>query len=166
MIDTETPGIEERYLTATMSSNMRLETREDAPVGAAGVMVAAGWSRSRIGAALIRLHSKVDRNGLEQVHGQIVVQAVRLGIERPEAVAASVLAWWMAKNCRVCTGRKFELIPGAPGLSNRQCKACRGTGEAKLAYGESGKRLAGWLDGCVEDGRASIGRRLRRSMGR
>lgn len=52
------PGVEERYAGATHASNLRMEAREDAPIGAAGLLIAMGWSPSRLGAALMRLHSE------------------------------------------------------------------------------------------------------------
>lgn len=161
MNDTDAPEVAERYLTATQSSNLRCETRDDAPVGAAGLLIAAGWSASRVGAALLRLHTKVDRTGLEQVHAQLAIQATRWKIERPEAVAASVLAWWLNRLCSACHGRKFELVKDTPVLSAKLCKPCRGSGETALPGGESGKRLAEWLDNCKVHAVASIKKRLR-----
>lgn len=160
MNNTDAPEVAERYLTATQSSNLRCETRDDAPVGAAGLLIAAGWSASRVGAALLRLHTKVDRTGLEQVHAQLAIQATRWRIERPEAVAAAVLSWWLSKNCRACSGRKYELVSGTPALSAKQCKLCRGSGEMDLPAGQGGKRLASFIDDCVSRARESIKNRL------
>lgn len=157
----DTCTVEERYLTATNTSNLRCETREDAPVGSIGVIIAAGWSMSRIGALLMRLHTKPERMGLEQAHGQIALQAARWGSDRPEAIAASVLAWWLSHVCGKCHGVRFELVPGAPALSNRQCKACNGSGEVAIPHGSAGKRIATWLDDCKEANVDSIKARLR-----
>lgn len=153
--------IEERYCSATSSSNLRCETREDAPTGDVGVMIAAGWSDSRIGTALMRMHTKADRETLSHLHANISRQAVSYGIERPAAVAASVLSWWLSHVCKSCNGVKFELITGIPALSNRHCKPCKGSGEVAIPHGEAGKRLAAWLDCCHERGAQSIQRRLR-----
>lgn len=51
---------EERYVSATHSSNLRCETGEDAPLGDTAILIAAGWSPSRIGSAMLRLHSEYD----------------------------------------------------------------------------------------------------------
>ncbi len=161
MNDTDAPDIAERYITAGQSSNLKCDTREDAPIGAVGLLVAVGWSPSRIGAALLRLHTKPDRGGLEQVHSQIMLQADRWGIERPAAVSAAVLSWWLAHVCGTCSGVRFELSPGAPSLSNRHCKACNGTGEKPIPHGSSGKRLAGFMDDCKSRAVASIRFRLK-----
>ena len=156
----ETPDVAERYITAAQSSNLRCDTREDAPIGSTGILIAVGWSPSRVGAALMRLHSKTDRNGLEQVHAQLMLQAEYWGIERPAAVSAAVLSWWLHRVCPVCHGVRFEAIAGTPSLSSRPCRACKGTGEAKLAYGDNGKRLAEWLDVCRVHATASVKKRL------
>ena len=154
------PDISERYITASRSSNLRCETRDDAPIGSTGILIAAGWSPSRIGAALMRLHTKPDRAGLAQVHEQIMLQAQFWGIERPSSVSAAVLGWWLNRVCSTCHGVRLEAIADTPSLSSRPCKACKGTGEAKLAYGHNGKRLAEWLDVCKVHAAASIKKRL------
>jgi hypothetical protein len=56
----ERPNIEETYTRAMSATNLRFETREGSAIGAAGMLVAAGWSQSRVGATLIRLHSEWD----------------------------------------------------------------------------------------------------------
>lgn len=160
MTDDNPITIAERYVNAGRSSNLRCETGEDAPMGDTAILIAAGWSPARIGAALMRLHTKVDRNGLEQVHAQIMIQAEFWGIERPAAVSAAVLSWWLRRVCGVCHGVRLEAIAGTPSLSSRLCHACKGTGEAKLAYGDNGKRLAEWLDNCKVHAAASIKKRL------
>ena len=158
--DNPAPCVAERYITASQSSSLKCETRDDAPIGAVGVLIAVGWSPSRIGAALMRLHSKPDRRALEQVHEQIITQAAYWGIERPEAVAASVLSWWLSHVCKSCGGVRFELIANTPALSNRHCKACRGSGETAIPHGSAGQRLTAWMDHCHERGAQSIKARL------
>lgn len=162
--DNPPPDLAERYVTACNSGNLRCDTGEDASMGDTAVLIAVGWSTSRVGAALMRLHTKADRNGLEQVHEQMVLQAQVWGIERPVVVSSAVLSWWLSKNCRACMGRKFEIAPGSPSLSNRHCKACKGTGEEKLAYGDAGKRMLEWLESCRIHSVSSIKKRLRPSQ--
>lgn len=53
----ERPGIEEHYTSSTNTSNMTVEARRRMP---ADDIIAAGWSRSRIGGVLMRLHSEFD----------------------------------------------------------------------------------------------------------
>jgi hypothetical protein len=55
--DLERAGIEEQYSSATNTTNLKVEARRRLPVD---YVVAAGWSRSRLGAALLRVHSEWD----------------------------------------------------------------------------------------------------------
>lgn len=149
---------EENYLRATTSSNLRVEADV---IGSADVLIAAGWSASRIGSALMRLHTKPDTAALALVHEQASMQAVRFKIDRPDVVASAVIAWWLTRQCKVCHGLKFELIPGTPTLSDKACPACKGTGEARLPHGEAGRKMAGWMDECKASAVDGIKRRLR-----
>lgn len=149
--------VEEKYIVANRSSHLRVEADK---AGAVDLLICAGWSQSRIGMALMRLKTKADRAGLEQVHTQIAIQAARWNIEHPEAVAAAVLAWWLNRLCGACHGRKFELVKDTPMLSTKQCKPCRGAGEMPTPCGNDGFRLAGYLDDCKSVAAGSISRRL------
>lgn len=53
----ERPGVEEQYQTANNASDLRVEADRR---GAADVLIAAGYSQSRLGMALLRLHSEWD----------------------------------------------------------------------------------------------------------
>ncbi len=57
---TDKPNIEESYTGAVATSNLKFDSREGSPTGAAGMLIAAGWSPTRLGAALMRLHSEWD----------------------------------------------------------------------------------------------------------
>ncbi len=181
-ITTDKPNIEEGYAQAVTSSNLRLDVRQDSPTGAAGLLIAIGWSHASLGAALMRLHTEYDRfsippgeasatdirllqiglKTLPSVRQQVTHQAALWGMEHPVEVATAVIAWWLAKSCRVCHGRQYQTIPGTPALSNKACKACAGTGESKLHYGQAGRRLANFLDDCVSRAQQSIRKRLQR----
>ena len=179
MFDTQDrPGIEETYQVAGNTSNLAVEADKR---GAADVLIAAGWSPTRIGAALMRLHSEYDaaqRKGegrtdvqllrsklrsLSSVTEQLALKAHDWRMEDPKAKAQAVALWWLDRSCRRCTGRKFELIPGAPALSNRVCKACGGTGETRIPHGVEGRRMAVFMDDCVSRARESIKNRLRQA---
>lgn len=49
--------LDERYTSATATSDLRVEAERKGP---ADVLIAVGWSSSRIGAGLLRLHSEWD----------------------------------------------------------------------------------------------------------
>lgn len=53
--DDTKPTVEERYTSATHTSNLRVVAERGGP---ADVLIAMGWSPSRLGAALMRLHSE------------------------------------------------------------------------------------------------------------
>jgi hypothetical protein len=55
--DETKPDVGERYTSATHTSTMKMETERSMPID---VLTAAGWSQSRIGADLLRLHSEFD----------------------------------------------------------------------------------------------------------
>lgn len=60
MLNDERRTIDEAYATAMSSTDLRCDTREGAPRGDADVLIAAGWSKSRLGGALLRLHTEWD----------------------------------------------------------------------------------------------------------
>lgn len=152
------PHISERYATACNSSNLRVESEKGS---AADLMIAAGWlPSSEVGSALLRLHTKYSRHGLEHVHNKIMDHLKQTRVLNQSEVASSVIAWWLSKLCKTCNGVKFKLIEGTPSLSAKHCTKCRGTGKCMLPHGEAGKKIARWLDECVERARAGISRRL------
>lgn len=57
---TDKAGLDERYECATSASNLRVDTRDGSPISPADVIIAAGMSPSRLGMALLRLHSEWD----------------------------------------------------------------------------------------------------------
>lgn len=69
---TEAPTTQERYASATQSRSLRVEAGLQ---GDADYLIAAGWSKSRFGAALMRLHSEWD--AAERRGCQIPRQATR-----------------------------------------------------------------------------------------
>lgn len=216
MLNDERRTTEEAYISATSSSDLRCDTRDGAPRGATDLLIAAGWSQSRIGAALLRLHTEwdgserlrpatgadftqasrqrpadtqkppqspaaakaaaekmaCDHNAqvakylmgrlktLPEVREQLALQMAKWKAQDAEQVASAVLRWWLSPNCHACQGRKFEVIPDTGRLSNKQCKPCRATGKLEVPHGEAGRRLANWMDMCVQLARTSIGKRL------
>jgi hypothetical protein len=75
---------------------------------------------------------------------------------RATAKAAVIVRFWLDQTCRTCGGLRWQMVPGSPSLSNRPCPACAGKGVAEVPHQEQGKRLANWLDSCVEDARGTV----------
>lgn len=188
---TNKPTTEERYTSAIDATNLRVEADRS---GDADFLIASGWSQSRIGSALMRLHSEWDGaekprralpgpkvtkqectdwyihevkillgklKTLPEVRQQVAIQAAKWMAPDPLDTAAAVVAYWLDQTCHVCEGRKFQSIPGTPGLSIKHCQACQGTGLGKVPHGPDGRKLLNWIDECVHCAQASIKHRLR-----
>lgn len=172
--------VEERYISAAHSGNMRVEADR---TGDADVMIAAGWCQSRIGMALLRLHSEYDSSqhprdqkskwfmheaslmlmcmkSLPSVREQLTLKAVDFGMGSPQDVAMSVLIWWLDRTCPVCHGQKREVIANTPILSDIVCPACLGSGERKIPCGDAGRQMASFIDESIHAARQSLKKRL------
>lgn len=170
----EKPDIAEMYTSATHTSNLRVEAEIR---GQADMIIAAGMSPSRLGSALLRLHSEFDGaskpsgkatqtdatllminlKSLPGVREQLLIIAGRLGMDG--VVVPAVLHWWLYRTCHVCHGTELELTEKGP--TGRVCKACRGSGESLLPYGEAGKKMLNYIDDALNAARFSIKRKLR-----
>jgi len=171
--------IEERYGAAAHTGSLKIG--EHGRSGAVEVLMAAGMSPQRLGAALIRLHSEYDGSGFRRgvggavdlmlLRGQLrsldsVIRAAtdwaeRSGIENAAKVVPAALSWWINNACHACAGHGKQKIKDSPALSNIRCRACNGTGQQKLLYGEAGRRVAAYLDDCKSRAAHSISKRLR-----
>ena len=171
---------EERYTRAVQSTNLRVSTettRSDVDV-----LIAAGWSRSRMGQSLLRLAGEYDgaaRSGrdtpmdaamfvgklrtLPEVRSQLGLLLARWGVNSADDQALRVIAWWLHKTCSKCHGRGYDVVPGAGRLSGKICSSCCGSGQTPIPCGEAGRRLASYMDDCVSRARQSIGRGLGRN---
>lgn len=206
------PSIEEQYTRATNTSNLRMDTREGSPRGAADIIMAAGWSDYRIGGALLRLHTEFDGaekprlasredflsvgaqhdrdarkaasrrahefnlhemglllqklKSLPDVRMQLTLQLLKWKVEDAEATAVTVLRWWLAQACPECGGTKFKVAEGTSRHTGKACQFCMGTGKRDLPHGQVGRKLANFMDQCVERARAGIKRHMGHDTGR
>lgn len=166
---------EEAYSVAANAAGLRLGVREGAAYTDAEVLIAAGWSRARVGGALLRLRSECDAAGLRNpqalklphlrtlpdVRGHLIAQAHRWRMDPAEAIATAVLSWWLQPVCTACQGRKFERAAGTARLSSRGCNSCGATGLSRVPHGEPGRRIANYIDDCVQRAQQAIAGRLR-----
>lgn len=220
----EKRGVEEAYQVAGNSSDLRVEADLR---GDADLIIAAGWSPSRVGMALLRLHSEwdmaakprkptpaqiaalaltipthlsvgSDKDGwrkvplsnteryamavkqagewharetlnligklgsLRAVRKQLVDYVPKWGIQEASVKVPAIIAYWLEQTCRTCHGLKFLQVANTPALSAKACRACHGTGIAPIPYGNEGKRVANYMDDCVQRARTSIRHRLGR----
>jgi hypothetical protein len=203
MLNDEKRGVEEAYMSASTSSDLRVEAERS---GDADVIIAAGWSQSRVGGALLRLHTEFDSSeksrmataeqftpagkttreqrahaarqahafnlhetglllaklkSLPDVRIQTSLQLVKWGVADAEHKSVQIIRWWLQQSCPTCNGTKFQVVPGTHRHNGKACPACAGTGLREIPNGQEGRRVANWMDQCVERARASIGRRLR-----
>lgn len=170
-------NISERYARACNSSNLKVEAERGS---IADVLIASGWSKSRVGGALMRLHTeygsfrmppnatrKIDAmlamgklESLPNVLELVADWAKHSRIESPESVAKAVVAHFLDDVCKSCNKLGKERIPGTPMLSHRDCKTCKGTGNPVLPYGEAGRHLLGYVKDCVSRWEQSTKRNL------
>jgi hypothetical protein len=210
MIDLTRPGVEEQYETAINASDLTVSTYCK---GAVDVLIAVGGSASRLGSAMLRLHSewdsavkpvkpsqaaidalaltlprlksggKVDVVGarriasdwyfselrelvgrlkaLPLVRGEVAWQAEKWGMDDASNKAGAVIKYWLDQNCHACDGLKMRRVLGTPALSHKLCPVCHGSGIGNTPCGQDGRRLANYMDRCVEVARMSIKNRLR-----
>lgn len=213
----ERPGVEERYTSASNTSD--LSVHADCR-GDSDVLIAMGWSSSRLGAALLRLHSEWDvaakpckpgkeaiealastlvdplqkvskaaalvlanrqagewyatelhllvgkLKALPEVRRELEHQADKWGMREAQDKASAVIKFWLDQSCHTCHGRKYRLVLGAPALSSKLCSTCQGTGIGATPCGQDGRRLANYLDRCVQDARTLLKKRLRPELNR
>jgi hypothetical protein len=221
MLNDERRGIEEAYTAAGNSSDLTVSAEHK---GDADLLIAAGLSESRVGMALLRLHSEWDKaekprkptqhqiqmltdawpryeyrkqgdeevrvtltdrdrsvkaraqaqawymaemaklinklKSLPAVRSQLIAYVPKWGIAEASLKVPAVIAYWLDQTCHQCNGLKFQPIPGTPTLSNRVCQACGGVGATAVPYGQEGRRVANYMDDCVQKARQSIRKRL------
>jgi len=222
MLNDEKRGVEEAYQVAGNTSDLRVEGDTK---GDADLIIAAGWSPSRVGMALLRLHSEWDKaekpqrpsprhidlladtlqqyaettvkgkvvkvavfspaqlrerarkqaqdwymhemaklvnklKSLPAVRSQLTTYVPKWGIAEASMKVPAVIAYWLDQTCRGCHGLKFQRIDGAPTLGTKVCRSCGGTGVAPVPHGQEGRRVANYMDDCVQKARTSIRNRL------
>jgi len=169
---------DERYSTATHSSNLRVQAEHR---GDADVIIASGMSKSILGGYFLRLRSEWDSVGRLPVHAGSHEWALKLGrlkslpmarmgltgvaerldMDKPSHIACSTLLWWLDHTCHVCHGQQREQIKDTPILSDIECPACHGTGQSKLIGGDYADRLVGYIEDCVIRHREAMKKKLR-----
>lgn len=212
------PNIEEQYTSATQASSLVVDADRS---GSADKLIASGWSKSRLGSALMRLHSEADgtpepvrlhERGMEllateiarerckkeqramlvvkdvdwsearrqagewylheqglrlqrlktlpEVRHQLATWAWCNDIAKPLEVVAGALQWWLSKNCHVCHGQRWQVIPGTGRLSQLPCEACEGSGNRVKPHGALTSLVVGYIGECIAASNDTMARRL------
>ena len=176
MRDDSKATIEERYSGAVTASNLRVEADKG---GAGDLLIAVGWSPSRLGAALMRLHTEYDGAGLSRnpsrtdvmllvsklksladVRREAEIQCKVWRIDEPAHISLAVILYWLDQRCSACGGRGARVIPGTPSLHSKPCHVCHGSAKAATPHGDLGRKLANYFDECVISAQQSIKKRL------
>jgi len=168
--------LDERYQSAVNSQDLTARSDGRSDVDS---IVAVAWSRSHLGAALLRLHSQWDgaaRRGLvpeQRFHQLKALPEVRKALlgwadarrgaepemEASEDVVAAVLAWWLDKACKGCNGTGWVSRANRPPAP---CTTCHGSKEARIPHGVHGRAAVAYMETCIYRARASIRGRLKR----
>lgn len=103
--------VEERYTTAANTSNLTVKADKG---GAGDLLIAAGWSPNRIGAALIRLHGEWDgaekprplaRGALEALAVSIAREQGTVVADAHRKAAKAQAAEWLEHENRILLGK-------------------------------------------------------------
>lgn len=167
----------DRYTSAVHSSN--LKSKEATTFSDSDVLGAAAFASkpvrvvngvevrgSPLGIALMRLFAGDNTASADLVHvmasslkGKSKREGVPMKWVQCEDIARAVLAWYRDGICKVCGGHGKEKLVGAPGLSDRNCGACKGTGRVDFdgAFTLEQLFLARWLLAEVDREQACAG---------
>jgi hypothetical protein len=166
-------GYSEQYVSAGSSHDLtvRADRRGDADS-----LVEVAWSRSKIGAALLRLMREWDgaakqglrfdqaflqMKALPDVRGAMVVWALgntalpprREQHEEANDLSWAVLSWWLDRACTACAGTGW--VQRAK-VANQPCRTCHGSREKAIPHGQFGRALVAHMESCLYRHRASV----------
>lgn len=83
--------------------------------------------------------------------------------DRASVKAVATIRYWLAQQCSACHGTRWQLIPGTNRQSDRMCPVCeqnKMSGYAPPPYQQEGRRLANYLDKCLQAAHTSLRRNL------
>jgi DnaJ-class molecular chaperone len=91
---------------------------------------------------------------------------VSLRESEARTVATGVLAWNRANVCPACHGSGYEVIPGTPSLSDKECRACRGTGKTlfQKQFHRDKLKFADWAQVQIEMAQSRAGQEAMRAI--
>lgn len=145
------PSVEERYLAATMTSDLRVmaEQATDADKLLAAAYAVAGDPRKNLALKVWRLRATGDMAGAHQLAEELGAKMrkrsmgkgggskflrgtggqTQLTRRKATDVSMMVLKWWQRPTCPFCNGLCHPMMAGGPVLdTSRDCEHCHGTG--------------------------------------
>lgn len=128
-------GLRERISEAQTSDNLG---ESISGLGDVDVIRACGMvsKQQPLGMSLWRLKYsdlwEEARNALDGLT-MMLVKRRKLPASVARSAAERVLAHWVGDRCDACHGQGYELMRGAPTLSDTPCPVCKGDGKLKLA---------------------------------
>ena len=128
------PSPLERLTTAMSTSDLTMEHHRRRDVD---YILASGMAQARTQSATGGLHMISTRRGLRRAFDSVLALVVRLNVKRSwrltedelKVVTKQAVMHHVAPACLSCQGRGWEVAEGAPALSGRICKPCRGSGK-------------------------------------
>jgi len=131
--------INERYSVARNTSNLKSVPKTT--FSASDVLGAAGMARQVREDTAAMILWEVNFKGKAQAKMELVdILSKQLAFHMlrnrsqgdSRKIAIEVVSWWLYGTCKPCGGLGYEQISGAPTLSARVCKSCRGTKKVPL----------------------------------
>jgi len=166
------PGMAERYLRATSSSNLQTDAEHPGDIDK---LMAAAWVshsprrdlalrvwRVRATGSVRGVHRMADdlgdmlqRQEADRRHGRYLrgSNGRQLTAAKARGLAMTVLKWWRQPRCEACDGLGHPKMLNAPVLDlTRECPNCHGTGQAPLELRVRQEHIdqARWLVGQME----------------
>jgi hypothetical protein len=134
----------ERYLSATQTSDMRVQAdvASDADRILAAAFAVSGRPRDTLALEVYNVLASTDMRGAKRVSDRMSGWLVRRyvkgkaqKIKRVEAfdISMMLLKLWHKRVCVMCAGRGHPLVNNTPVLDeSRECPACHGTGQIPI----------------------------------
>jgi hypothetical protein len=122
--------ISERYSTARNTSNLKTGA------SANDILMAVGMAGQRDPEAIALLnlafghHPSARVAFAKLIEGKLTEKMLTARWPgKPRQTAMEAIAWYLDGTCQPCGGRKYEVAPGTPMLTDKACKHCHGTGK-------------------------------------
>ena len=135
--------IEERYLAATMSTNLSDEAHKIMQVD---VIKASGMSARNMAAHYLRLISKATREDMARVYAALLAVVNNRKLETGEEAVGMALEWLLTQNCHVCTGTGAVIKKAV----EHTCPKCKGEGKRREPSNKDVQILIDYVLACKE----------------